>query len=127
MWDTHGDNFKRLKRRLWPVFGHAMSALLQDLDDRGTLEETLVVVLTDFGRTPRINAGAGRDHYPHVYSIAFAGGGTEGGQVYGSSDANGAFPRTHACGPADVHATIFQMLGTRHELSWLICWDGLFP
>ncbi|MBC7821119.1 MAG: DUF1501 domain-containing protein, partial [Planctomycetaceae bacterium] len=64
MWDTHGDNFNRLKNRLLPVFDRGTSALLQDLTDRGTLAETLVVVLTDFGRTPRINGGAGRDHYP---------------------------------------------------------------
>ncbi|MBC8117937.1 MAG: DUF1501 domain-containing protein, partial [Candidatus Saccharimonas sp.] len=84
MWDTHGDNFNRLKKNLLPVFDRATSALLQDLSDRGTLDETLVVVLTDFGRTPRINGAAGRDHYPSVYSIALAGGGIRGGQVYGS-------------------------------------------
>ena len=86
MWDTHGDNFNRLKNRLLPVLDRATSALLQDLSDRGTLDETLVVLLTDFGRTPRINSAAGRDHYPSVYSVALAGGGIRGGQVYGSSD-----------------------------------------
>jgi hypothetical protein len=111
MWDTHSDNFNRLKDRLLPVFDRSASALLQDLSDRGTLDETLVAVLTDFGRTPRINGGAGRDHYPSVYSVALAGGGIRGGQVYGSSDANGAFPRTQPCGPPDIHATIFQALG----------------
>lgn len=111
MWDTHSDNFNRLKNRLLPVFDVGTSALLQDLSDRETLDETLVVVLTDFGRTPRINAGAGRDHYPNVYSIAMAGGGIKGGQVYGSSDAKGAFPETLACGPPDIHATIFRCLG----------------
>ncbi len=111
MWDTHGDNFNRLKNRLLPVFDRGTSALLQDLADRGTLDETLVVVLTDFGRTPRINGGAGRDHYPDAYSIAFAGGGIKGGQVYGSSDSKGAFPKSLPCTPPDVHATIFQALG----------------
>ncbi len=111
MWDTHGDNFNRLKKRLLPVFDQGTSALLQDLSDRGTLGETLVVVLTDFGRTPNINGGAGRDHYPYVYSIAMAGGGIQGGQVYGSSDSKGAFPKTLACSPPDVHATIFHALG----------------
>lgn len=111
MWDTHGDNFNRLKKRLLPVFDRGVSALLQDLADRGTLDETLVVVLTDFGRTPRINGGAGRDHYPDAYSIAFAGGGIRGGQVYGSTDSKGAFPKTLPCTPPDVHATIFQALG----------------
>ncbi len=111
MWDTHGDNFNRLKNRLLPVLDRGLSALLQDLADRGTLSETLVVLLTDFGRTPRINGGAGRDHYPNVYSVALAGGGIRGGQVYGSSDAQGAFPRTQPCTPADIHATIFHALG----------------
>ena len=111
MWDTHSDNFNRLKNRLLPVFDRGVSALLTDLADRGTLDETLVVMLGDFGRTPRINGAAGRDHYPSVYSIALAGGGIQGGQVYGSSDSNGAFPRDKPCGPPDIHATIFQQLG----------------
>ena len=111
MWDTHGDNFNRLKNNLLPVFDRGTSALLQDLENRGTLDETLVAVLTDFGRTPKINGGAGRDHYPSVYSVALAGGGIQGGQVYGSSDNLGAFPKTNACGPADIHATIFRAMG----------------
>lgn len=111
MWDTHGDNFNRLKKRLLPVFDQGFSALLDDLEARGTLDETLVVMLTDFGRTPRINRGAGRDHYPNVYSVVLAGGGIRGGQVYGSSDAHGAFPKSQACGPPDVHATVFHALG----------------
>ena len=111
MWDTHSDNFNRLKNRLLPVFDRGAAALLADLANRGTLDQTLVVFLTDFGRTPKINGGAGRDHYPSVYSIALAGGGIQGGQVYGSSDSLGAFPKTEPCGPADVHATIFRALG----------------
>lgn len=111
MWDTHSDNFNRLKQRLLPPFDRGLAALLQDLADRGTLDETLVVVLTDFGRTPQINRSAGRDHYPSVYSVALAGGGIRGGQVYGSSDGKGAFPATQPCGPPDIHATIFRALG----------------
>ncbi|RLT10840.1 MAG: DUF1501 domain-containing protein [Planctomycetota bacterium] len=111
MWDTHGDNFNRLKKNLLPVLDRATSALLQDLSDRGTLDETLVVLLTDFGRTPHINGAAGRDHYPSVYSVALAGGGIQGGQVYGSSDRKGAFPKTQPCTPPDIHATIFHALG----------------
>ena len=111
MWDTHGDNFNRLKNRLLPVFDRGTSALLQDLQDRGTLDQTLVVVLTDFGRTPQINGAAGRDHYPYVYSIAMAGGGIRGGEVYGSSDDKGAFPKSLPCTPPDVHATIFHAMG----------------
>lgn len=111
MWDTHADNFNRLKNRLLPVVDRGVSALLQDLADRGTLRDTLVAVLTDFGRTPNINKSAGRDHYPSVYSIALAGGGIVGGQTYGTSDTKGAFPATNPCGPPDVHATIFHALG----------------
>jgi hypothetical protein len=115
MWDTHGDNFNRLKNRLLPVFDRGFSALLTDLANRGTLDETLVVMLTDFGRTPRINGSAGRDHYPNVYSIAMAGGGIRGGQIYGSSDHLGAFPRQSPCQPPDIHATIFTALGISHR------------
>ena len=110
-WDTHGNNFNRLKTDLLPPFDRAASALLQDLADRGRLAETLVVVLTEFGRTPNINGGAGRDHYPNCYSVVLAGGGVRGGQVYGSSDRLGAFPLDRPCGPADLHATIFRALG----------------
>jgi Protein of unknown function (DUF1501) len=109
MWDTHSDNFNRLKKRLLPVFDQGVAALLQDLSDRGRLDETLVAILTDFGRTPKINGAAGRDHYPSVYSVALAGGGISGGQVYGSSDRIGAYPRDNPCGPADIHATIFPI------------------
>ena len=111
MWDTHGDNFNRLKSRLLPVFDRSVSALLEDLADRGTLGTTLVAVLTDFGRTPRVNGAAGRDHYPGVYSVALAGGGIRGGQVYGSSDGLGAFPLDRPCTPPDIHATLFHALG----------------
>jgi len=111
MWDTHSDNFNRLKNRLLPVLDRAVSALLADLANRGSLEQTLVAILTDFGRTPKINGSAGRDHYPSVYSVVLAGGGIRGGQIYGSSDGAGAFPKTQPCGPADVHATIFRALG----------------
>jgi Protein of unknown function (DUF1501) len=110
-WDTHGNNFNRLKRDLLPPFDRAASALLSDLEVRGLLEQTLVVFMTEFGRTPRINGGAGRDHYPDCYSMALAGGGIRGGQVYGSSDRLGALPRDCPCGPNDVHATLFHALG----------------
>ena len=111
MWDTHSNNFNRLKNRLLPVWDQGCSTLLTDLEQRGMLDETLVVFLTEFGRTPKINGNAGRDHYPNVYSVALAGAGIRGGQVYGTSDNHGAYPRTLACGPADLHATIFQALG----------------
>src|SRR4029077_19307133 len=77
-WDTHGNNFNRLRNDLLPPFDRGASALLEDLKQRGLLDETLVVFLTEFGRTPRINAAAGRDHYPYCYSVALAGGGIRG-------------------------------------------------
>lgn len=110
-WDTHRDNFKKLKERLLPIFDRSVSALFTDLEMRGLLEETLVVFLTDFGRTPKINNNAGRDHYPAVYSMALAGGGIRGGQVYGSSDANGAKPKDNPCTPGDFHATALTAMG----------------
>ena len=79
------------------------------------LDETLVVFLTDFGRTPKINGNGGRDHHPGVYSVALAGGGIPGGQVYGSSDSRGAEPGSDACSPADFHATIYAALGIDHK------------
>src|SRR5260370_9675198 len=107
MWDTHGDNFNRLKNRLLPVFDRGASALLQDLADRGTLAETLVVVLTDFGRTPHINGAAGRDHYPNAYSVVMAGGGGRRRQGSRSSGAKGALPPTQPRGPPEITATVF--------------------
>lgn len=108
--DTHGNNFTRLKALL-PIFDRPAAALLDDLDERGRLDETLVVFLTEFGRTPRINRGAGRDHYPNCYSVVLAGAGIQGGQVYGSSDRLGAEPASQPATPADLHATIFEALG----------------
>ena len=110
-WDTHRDNFKKLKNQLLPIFDRSVSALFTDLEMRGLLEETLVVFLTDFGRTPKINNNAGRDHYPAVYSMALAGGGIRGGQLYGSSDSNGARPLDDPCTPGDFHATALTAMG----------------
>jgi uncharacterized protein (DUF1501 family) len=109
--DTHGDNFNRLKNKMLPPLDQASFALLDDLEQRGTLGETLVCWLTEFGRTPKINGAAGRDHFPNCYSVAFAGGGVRGGQVHGKSDALGYEPAEAACGPEDLHATIFNALG----------------
>lgn len=110
-WDTHGDGFNRLKRDLLPPLDQAFSALLTDLKQRGLFDDTLVVLLTEFGRTPKVNGGGGRDHYPSCYSVAFAGAGTGQGLLYGSSDNIGAYPDEKPVTPPDLHATIFHALG----------------
>jgi uncharacterized protein (DUF1501 family) len=110
-WDTHDRNFQALKNTLLPVTDQGVSALLNDLDSRGLLDETLVVWMGDMGRTPRINPNAGRDHWSFCYSIVMAGGGVRGGQVYGSSDRSAAYPSTNPVSPADVAATIYHCLG----------------
>lgn len=110
-WDTHSGNFSRLKNGLLPPLDQGSSALLDDLADRGLLDSTLIVWLTEFGRTPAINKVAGRDHFPFCYSVAFAGGGIRGGQVYGRSDSQAARPRDFPCRPEDLQATILHALG----------------
>jgi hypothetical protein len=110
-WDTHEDNFNRLKNRLVPPMERAYAALLDDLHDRGLLDTTLVIWMGDFGRTPIINANAGRDHWPQCYTMVLAGGGVRGGQVIGESDRTGAAPRLRPVTPADIHATVFTALG----------------
>ena len=110
-WDTHGGNFPTLKNTLLPPTDRGLSALLEDLHNRGLLEETLVVWMSEMGRTPRINNGAGRDHWSFCYSVLLAGGGVRGGQVYGSSDRRAAYPSTNPVSPADLAATIYHCLG----------------
>jgi hypothetical protein len=112
-WDTHGDNFNKLKKNLLPEFDSACSSLLQDLHDRGMLEKTLVCVLGDFGRTPKINANAGRDHWNSCYTIMLAGAGIRPGFVYGASDRTGAVPAEFPVSPGDIMATIYRLLGVR--------------
>ena len=111
MWDTHAQNSDRLQDSLCPQFDIAFAALMDDLIDRGLLDETLVVVIGEFGRTPRINKLGGRDHWGHVFSFAMAGAGIRGGQVIGSSDKNGAYPATDPIRGGDVTATVFHLLG----------------
>jgi hypothetical protein len=111
VWDTHQDNFQRMKTKLVPPMEMAFSALLDDLHERGLLDTTLVVWIGDFGRTPAINTTAGRDHWPHCYSVVLAGGGIRGGRVVGESDKIGAYPKDRPITPADVHATVFTALG----------------
>jgi hypothetical protein len=110
-WDTHKDNFKDLKNKLLPSFDLGFSALLEDLDRRGLLDETLVVCLGEFGRTPKINAQAGRDHWAACNSVVIAGAGVRPATVHGASDRIAAYPATPAISPDDLAATIYHLLG----------------
>jgi len=110
-WDTHAKNSQRLKDDLMPPMDLAYSALLEDLEQRGLLDETLVVWMGEFGRTPKINAAGGRDHWGHTFSVALAGGGIRGGVVHGQSDRIGAYPVEGRVEPQDLAATIFHCLG----------------
>ncbi|MCC6419964.1 MAG: DUF1501 domain-containing protein [Gemmataceae bacterium] len=111
MWDTHARNAESLRSFLMPMMDEAFSALLEDLAQRGLLDETLVVWMGEFGRTPRHNGAAGRDHWGAVFSAALAGGGVRGGLVYGASDRIGAQPRDGRVRPEDLTATLFHSLG----------------
>jgi hypothetical protein len=126
-WDTHSGAYTRLKEGytgaavpvgLIPSLDLAFSALLDDLSERGLLDETLVVVMGEFGRTPKINTEGGRDHWPRVFSVALAGGGVRGGQAIGASDASGESPHDRPITPADLACTIYTLLGIdpRHKL-----------
>jgi hypothetical protein len=105
-WDDHKNNFPGHKKKL-PPFDQAFSALVEDLEERGLLDSTLVMTLGEFGRTPKINPDAGRDHWPDCYCAVLAGGGVHAGQIYGGSDRTGAFPVSDPVGPADLAATLF--------------------
>lgn len=110
-WDTHSAHNASLKGHLMPMMDQAFSALIEDLQVRGLLDETLVVWFGEFGRTPRFNGNAGRDHWGSVFSIALAGGGIKGGVVHGASDRQAAFPTAGRVEPCDIHATLFHCLG----------------
>jgi uncharacterized protein (DUF1501 family) len=111
-WDTHENNFGKLKNELLPPMDQATSALIDDLHDRGLAESMLLLWMGEFGRTPRINAKAGRDHWQHSYSILLSGGGVRPGQVYGQSDRHGAYPvHGRVFTPADITATVYDCLG----------------
>lgn len=114
-WDTHARHTESLKSTLMPVMDQAYSALVTDLAERGLLDETLVVWMGEFGRTPRFNANAGRDHWGWVFSIALAGGGVQGGVVHGQSDRLGAYPLSGRVGPEDLSATVLHLLGIDPE------------
>lgn len=110
-WDFHKQGFDSQRRGFLPRFDQAYSALIEDLDDRGLLDTTMVVAWGEIGRTPRVNQDAGRDHWPYVFSAAFAGGGIRGGQAIGASDREGALPKDNPKLPHDVLATIYRHLG----------------
>jgi len=119
-WDTHNDLVLRLKEGyagatvgvgLIPTFDQAFSSLISDLHDRGLLDQTLVIAMGEFGRTPKINTGRGRDHWPRAFSVVLAGGGIRGGQVYGVSDRVGESPADKPVTPSDLAATIYSVLG----------------
>ena len=122
-WDTHSRNFVDLKERLMPVADQAFSALLDDLADRGMLDETLIVWTGEFGRTPRVgqvnsDAGAGadgRDHWPGCFTSVLAGGGVRGGQVYGASDRHAALPASDPVAPIDLISTVYHCLGVKES------------
>jgi hypothetical protein len=110
-WDSHENNFGRLKNDLLPPADQAFSAFIEDLASRGLLDSTLVIALAEFGRTPRINGNAGRDHWPDCFSVVLAGGGIRGGTIHGASDRIGAYPALDPVSPGDLAATIFWRFG----------------
>jgi hypothetical protein len=117
-WDTHGNLFNQLKEGFTggsvgkvPTLDLAYSALLQDLAERGRLDETLVILMGEFGRTPKLNTAAGRDHWPRVFSVVLAGGGVRGGQVIGRSDSRGESPADRPITPEDLARTVYTLLG----------------
>jgi uncharacterized protein (DUF1501 family) len=114
-WDSHGDNFNRLKKDLLPPLDRGVSALLDDLTETGLIDDVMVIATGEFGRTPKVDRNnAGRDHWAACYSGAFFGGGVRGGQVIGKSDATAAYPSTVPYSPDDLGATVYHALGIDH-------------
>jgi uncharacterized protein (DUF1501 family) len=109
-WDTHSYHYRGIETQL-PDFDRAYAGLITDLDQRGLLDSTLVLVTSEFGRTPRINAGGGRDHWPRVFSIVMAGGGIKRGQIYGASDGLAAEPASDPLSIEDYSHTVYHLLG----------------
>jgi uncharacterized protein (DUF1501 family) len=119
IWDTHFDHFRLYDQNLMPELDQALSALLTDLDERGLLDETLVIVMGEMGRTPKINSNkdGGRDHWGKAYSVLWAGGGIKPGQTVGATDAHAAEVKDLPARPDDIAATLFEALGISHELT----------
>jgi uncharacterized protein (DUF1501 family) len=118
IWDTHRDHFRLYDQNLMPELDQALSALINDLDERGLLAETLVIVMGEMGRTPKINDNrdGGRDHWGQAYSVLWAGGGIRGGQVVGATDRHAAFVKDLPARPDDIAATLYELLGIPHAL-----------
>jgi hypothetical protein len=114
-WDTHGFDNTRMypivEKYHFPMTEQTLPTLLDDLEERGLLDDTLVVWMGEFGRTPKINANASRDHWPNCYTVLLAGGGVKRGFVYGKSDASGMYPDEHPVRPEDLAATLYYLLG----------------
>ncbi len=117
-WDTHANNFESLKKNKLPEFDQAWAALTQDLHDRGMYDNTLVLVWGEFGRTPRVNTGAGRDHWPGAMSVVLAGGGLKMGQVIGETDPKAEYPKERPISPEDVLSTMYKVLGIDQEIAY---------
>jgi uncharacterized protein (DUF1501 family) len=123
-WDTHGNAFPHLKDKLFPPTDRSVSALLDDLSERGMLDRTMIVMAGEFGRTPRITTLPqhyklpGRDHWGAVQTVFFAGGGVQGGRVVGSSDKIGGYPKTDPQTPENMAATIYHALGIPSTAAW---------
>ncbi len=113
-WDSHGQNFET-HQEMVPELDHVMATLLDDLKDRGLLENTLVITLAEFGRTPEINPSLGRDHFASAWSATLSGCGVRGGSVYGKTDKTGRAVVDGEVGPAELFATIYQALGIDHQ------------
>ncbi len=114
-WDTHGDNFKQLKDKLLPQYDRAIATLVNDLHQRGRDEDVLVMSFGEFGRTPRINPGAGRDHWPGAMSVLYAGGGLKMGQVIGSTNEKAEYPTSKAASVGCVLSTMYHVLGIDYQ------------
>lgn len=114
-WDTHGRNFQTLKGNHLPGLDKTYTALVEDLESRGLLDETLIVIMSEMGRTPRINPQGGRDHWTGCFSVLLAGAGIKGGSVYGVSDAQAAYVKDNPASPADICTTIYHCLGIDPE------------
>jgi hypothetical protein len=118
-WDTHQDNFNTLKNGLLPPLDSGYAALLNDLKQRGLLDTTLVVWMGEFGRTPRVNSSAGRDHWPGAISVCMGGGGIKTGVVVGSSNERGEYPKDRPLRVEDVAATIYKAYGINYENEYM--------